>query len=1297
MRSGDIIGDRFEIERLVGRGGMGEIYRARDRRTGAPAALKWLRVRSIEDRTRFEREAQTLAELHHPHIVRYVAHGATPHGEPYLAMEWLDGEDLGARLSRGHLTINETIALGLRVAEALGAAHARGVVHRDLKPDNLFLPGGSIEQVKLLDFGIARLAHESSMTPSGVIFGTLGYMSPEQARGEHALDARSDVFALGCLLFECLTGTRAFAGSNVMAMLAKIVFEDVPRASTLCAGLPPRLDALVARMLAKDPSARPADGTDAASQLAALGGPEWSGRERENTYRTAITRGEQRLLGVVLSSGELTSSSAASPMLSPSEAANLRGALRIAAERYGARLEVLADGSTAATLIGTAAATDLAAQAARCALTLRELLPDRPMALAMGRGEIGTRLPIGEAIDRAAGLLRAWPATRSGDGHPIAIDEVAAGLLDARFEVTTSEAGRMLSSERDSVEGARTLLGKPTPCVGRERELAILQATFDECRSDSVARAVLVTAEAGVGKSRLRAEFLRRTRSAAVQIWEARGDPMRAGAPFELLGQLIQQTARLRAGEPLEARQQKLAARVAQRVDDARCPRVAEFLGEMVGTPFPEQNSVQLRAARQNAMLMSDQMRRAWVDFIEAECRTQPVILVLEDLHWGDLPTVEYLDTTLRLLRNQPVMVLALARPDVHELFPKLWMGRAAQELRLGQLPRHACEELVRHALGEELTSETVAKLVERSQGNAFFLEELVRAVAEGRGDEAPGTVLAMLQSRLEHLAPAARRALRAASIFGEVFWPGAVVALLDGEQAQVDALLSTLEQHEWIAPRREARFQTEREYTFQHALVREVAYGMLTGDDRVLGHRLAGAWLERVGETDAMAIAEHFDMGSEPERAVGWYSRAAEQALAGNDLGAAIVRVERSLACGARSEERGDILRLRADAHNWRGEPVEAERWALEAMDLLTEGTARWYAAAGAVAWAAGMLGHVDRLLNIGKLLDAFWFEPVSSSHMVATTWTALHLLRMGRRDRAVALYARVERLTHRFRDDPLVTAVITLGQAALHNAGDADGCRQLNEMAIQCFEQAGDQRNTCLQRANLADGMNELGAYAESVALLRVTLVDAERMGLRITMASAHSTLGFALARLGAFDEARTAIGEAMDMCAANGYQRLLGASRVYLAALLQRTGDLAGAEAEARRAVEELEVARPLQIVALATLAQVLLLRGSLAEALQPASHAAKLLESLGSIEEGESLVRLVYAEALAANGEHEAARAAIEAARGRLIALADQITAPVFRASFLENVSENARTLDLARQWSDQRSAIDLGGD
>lgn len=251
--------DRFTLERSCGPGGGGLVFAARDA-DGTQVALKVLPSREPLLRARFEREALALQRIEHPAIVRYVDHGID-RDLPWLAMAWIDGHDLRERLAKGPLGVEETLALGVRLADALAAAHEAGVLHRDLKPANVMLPGGRLDRACLVDFGVARdeTATDLSLTRTGMVVGTPSYMSPEQASADREIDGRADLFALGSLLWQCLTGRVAFEGSDAIVVFAQLLTVDPPPASSLAPGVPAHLDRLLAQLLKKDREQRPPD------------------------------------------------------------------------------------------------------------------------------------------------------------------------------------------------------------------------------------------------------------------------------------------------------------------------------------------------------------------------------------------------------------------------------------------------------------------------------------------------------------------------------------------------------------------------------------------------------------------------------------------------------------------------------------------------------------------------------------------------------------------------------------------------------------------------------------------------------------------------------------------------------------------------------------------------------------------------------------------------------------------------------------------------------------------------------
>jgi tetratricopeptide (TPR) repeat protein len=1263
MERGTRVADRFEIIAQAGAGGMGEVYRAMDTITGEQVALKLLRDASAHG-DRFAREARVLAELNHPAVVRYIAHGAGDHGARWIAMEWLEGEDLAHRLDRDDLSAEESVELARRVAGALAAAHARGIVHRDVKPSNLFLSGGAVAGVKLLDFGIAR-AHGGLRTRTGAAMGTPGYMAPEQVRGERDIDARADVFALGCVLYECLAGEPAFASENVVAVLGKVLLDDVAPLDELRPEIPSDLAALVARMLSKDRALRPRDGGEAEQALAALGATTSVGRRARKPAVASLGAGEQRLVTVALSShDDLDLNTHEARTLGPADDAEL-ARLRAQARAQGATIDRLADGTLLAVATGSAAID----RCARIALSLAES-PGARVALATGRALVGDRMPMGEVVDRAAAMLR--HATGG-----VLLDPLSEQLLDPRFEIRGDGGARVLLRERAADHDAHTLMGRATPCVGRERELRALEEYLRECIDEPLGRPVVIIAPPGVGKSRLAHELVRavRARDASIEVWTGRADPTRSGAPLWTLSQAIASAAGLKDGEPLETRQAKLRARVELHVEPAHRERITVFLGEITGTRFADDGYPPLRTARRDAAVMADQTRRAWEDFVAAECDRHPVVLVLEDLHWGDAATVSYVDSALRNLGERPWMILALARPEVLSQFPNLWKERGGQHIRLDGLSRKASERLVREVLGERAHDAAVARIVGRAAGNAFFLEELIRAIGDGE-DVVPETVLGVVEQRLATLDGESRRVLRAASLFGETFWAGAVRSLIGG--GDPDEALRVLADAEFIQPEAESRHPGEREYVFRHDLVRVAAYAMLTERDRSLGHSLAGEWLERAGERDALVVAEHYDRGGASARAVPWHLRAARQALEANDYGAAVARAERGVASGAEGETLGRLRLLQAEAHQYTGELPDLLARARSALELVAPASDVWLEA---IRWAidgACAIGSLDEALAlVARLESATVPAELALDRAHALMSAALRFVSAGRPDVA----SRLEAAAGVISDDRTRAWQLRLRARDAMLAGDSYAVAQAFQAAREHCERAGDMRRACTELANVGYSFVQLGEIERAEITLKGALAEGRRMGLRRVEAAALHNLGRVLGWTDRLDEAIRTESEAVSAFVAQSDRRLEGAARVYLAEILLTARDTTRALAEVRRAVELLEGESPVRPYALAVLARALRARGDTAAA---NAAIAEAMRGLDQLEEGEAVVRLTHAELLLDGGEvnASAARAAIATAHDRLMARAAAISDEPTRRSFLTRVPENARTVALA---------------
>jgi len=269
------IANRFRLMRQIGEGGMGSVWLATHLGLGIPCAIKFVEGewrRQPEMVARFEREAKVEAQLRSPHVVHVLDHGVW-NGTPYIAMEFLEGESLASRLDReGRLDVATTHRVVAHVARALTRAHAIGIVHRDLKPENIFLvPGDDGEIAKVLDFGVAKWNTDwvvNSVTKTGLLVGTPLYMSPEQARGTKQIDFRADLWALGVIAFQCLTGELPFLSEGLGDLLAKIMFGAIPVPSTIVASLPEAFDEWWARASSREITYRFESAKDLSDSLA---------------------------------------------------------------------------------------------------------------------------------------------------------------------------------------------------------------------------------------------------------------------------------------------------------------------------------------------------------------------------------------------------------------------------------------------------------------------------------------------------------------------------------------------------------------------------------------------------------------------------------------------------------------------------------------------------------------------------------------------------------------------------------------------------------------------------------------------------------------------------------------------------------------------------------------------------------------------------------------------------------------------------------------------------------------------
>lgn len=1105
MHEGRVLANRFQLGGVVGAGGGGTVHRARDRASDTVVAVKLVNLDAAGGavRDRFQREATLLATLRDPGIVRHIDHGIVD-DVGYLVMQWVEGPTLKELLQRTRPTTTQALDLVGRIAAALATVHRAHVVHRDVKPANVVLEEGALDRPVLVDFGIARLQSDPSaatVTTTGAILGTPGYMAPEQARGQRDIDERADVFALGCLLYRCVTGVVPFAGDDPIAVLASTCLETPRPVDELVPELPPGLPALLDAMLAKERELRPPDAAAVAAELALVteGRPP-ARRGAAARQPRGIGYETQRFACLVVArarAGAHATDAPAPPSGRPTVLDADTATARSLAAHYAGQLVRLVDGTYAAAFTSSGYSADLAHRARSFARAFVDEHRGFAAFVAAGSAVVGDRSVAGSATERAMrGLEAAAP-------DEVVVDEATARLLEGREPSTTTDAVRVVSSVGHG--GA----SEAAPFVGRDRDLAFLVALFDECRSESVARAALVVGEAGAGKSALRRELARavRARNVAARLLVGQGDEFRRSALALLVGAL---------SDPAEASDAPDAA--------DRTRALLRVLAGLEDPPDASRASMAAALARSEA---SAATRRAFVDWLEEELRRGPVVLLLDDIHWADSASLELVGRALSALAAAPLLVVGFGRPEGTSTGAFASRGSSAlQTLQLMPLTRGAAERIVAATAPADVSPEDVASIVARGGGNPFHLRELALAMHERNFRSLPPSVLGMLQVGIDALDADAARVLRAASVFGRTFARDGVAAAsgLDAASPLLAGWLADLETRAMIVAAGRATF------TFRHDLVRAAAYAMLTDEDRRVGHRLAAEWLERAAtgapsDADPLAIAEHFERACETIRASAWFLRAAERALRSGEAGSALALVDRVTDGG--SAARDTVIHrelLRAAALRSVGRFAEALGAARAAMAEAHAGPTLWYALAEELTINLLWCDEVDEATSwIERLATARASEAAEPSRRRALLHLLVHLARAGRADAARRCFAvaEIDLDDHAALDPRAVGDAHSLKALFARIGGDVAAAIDASRRAVGAYTTAQQVHTACFAKLALAQQLAQVGASDDALTLVQEVTAEARRLGFVLVGVAATLAACEVLLEKGAFAE--------------------------------------------------------------------------------------------------------------------------------------------------------------------------------
>ena len=899
----------YRIEDRLGAGGMGAVYRAHDQRLQRTVALKQILPKALASeraKKRFRREARAAARLNHPSIIHIHDYFESDSCQ-WIVMEHAEGQTLSTLLKTGSLSLRRRLEIAADIADALVAAHAEGIIHRDLKASNILVTRSG--SVKVLDFGLAKQVGNKSgkattLTLEGQIVGTPHAMSPEQAMGQK-VDYRSDLFSLGTLIYEMLAGAAPFLSENPLETMNRVcLYHPLPLQEHLH-DAPKEISALVSQLLEKNLNHRPKSTSNIALRLRKICDtlPDVVETDRDKKPNlppeessSSSARSERRQVTVLCA--ELAAVDEISSMGSESLyscSVRFEDAVHHVAQKYeGFVANIL--GHRAVLYFGYPKAQEDASHrainAAHQILQECQHFDQFHLATSCGIHTGAAVILAGEKEQLALGLNLdiAFALQHLAKGNEILISHSTAALLKGAFELEEQEPPDSSEKIEKALKVLITGNGAQTPLpiynkplVARDSELAMLLERWRRT-SEGQGQVILVQGEAGLGKSHL-VHKLESELSDQEHNWlHASASSLAQKSPFQPFLDLLRRTLRIKPENSPKEQLARLKSELERfhlnQGDEESLLAVILSIPPEAGYPPILTSPVQQRARTLEVLAA----------LFFSLSREAPLALIVEDLHWIDPSSAELLGILIEGVPERRLLLLMTTRPE----FERPWDIEVTQ-LDLSRLAADAVARIV-HQLtdGKRLPQEVHDQIVEKTDGIPLFVEELTMYILEsgilrsakdhfaleGSLDEIriPSTLQDSLTARLDHLGPAKETAQLGATI-GRDFSLDLLTEVAEADQ-------KTLEDHIGIISKSSLIYQRgldkHRRYTFRHALIQDAAYESLMKTQRQEHHlRIARALDEKFPKLikdQPEYVAHHYTNAQIHEKAAYYWHQAGER-----------------------------------------------------------------------------------------------------------------------------------------------------------------------------------------------------------------------------------------------------------------------------------------------------------------------------------------------------------------------------------------------------------------------------------